>query len=153
MRILRWLNVLLLLTGLYGCVTLRAQDNGTSTRLPSSADVTCSSPSARCVQEWAGFRTAEGRSQALVLHFGASGSQEKPTVDLPDFGALGTPAAKFRTVVSAGVKIPKSPIENSPLCGGVRTAPDGGAELIRSVEVNHIEEMRRQGLSLTGSRR
>lgn len=45
-------------------------------------------------QEWVGVRTSGGHSQALVLHVelvpAAHGS-----VDLPDFGALGIPAAKF----------------------------------------------------------
>jgi pimeloyl-ACP methyl ester carboxylesterase len=95
MRISRCLNAILLLSGICGRVTLRAQDNESASGLPSNADSTCSHPSAKCLQEWTGVRTSGRRSQALVLHFGVSGSGEKPTVDLPDFGALGIPAANF----------------------------------------------------------
>jgi dienelactone hydrolase len=44
--------------------------------------------------EWVGVRTTGERSQAVVLHLGQPGG-ERGTVDLPDFGALGIPAAKF----------------------------------------------------------
>ena len=45
-------------------------------------------------EEWVGIRTSGGRSQKIVLHLGQPGG-ERGTVDLPDFGALGIPAAKF----------------------------------------------------------
>jgi pimeloyl-ACP methyl ester carboxylesterase len=45
-------------------------------------------------EEWCGVRTSGGRSQKIVLHLDQSG-RERGTVDLPDFGALGIPAAKF----------------------------------------------------------
>jgi pimeloyl-ACP methyl ester carboxylesterase len=44
--------------------------------------------------EWVGARTSGGHSQALVLHIDMTGGG-RGTVDLPDFGALGVPAAKF----------------------------------------------------------
>jgi uncharacterized protein len=50
-------------------------------------------------EDWIGARTSEGRSQALVLRLG-QGPDGGGTVDLPDFGALGIPAAKFNLTKS-----------------------------------------------------
>jgi len=51
-------------------------------------------PIAAQAEEWIGVRTSGGRSQKIVLHLRQPGG-ELGTVDLPDFGALGVPAAKF----------------------------------------------------------
>ena len=51
-------------------------------------------PNAAQTEEWIGVRTSGGRSQKIVLHLGQHGVK-RGTVDLPDFGALIIPAAKF----------------------------------------------------------
>ena len=52
------------------------------------------SPDSGGAQEWVGVRTSGERSQALVLHVELV-PKAHGSVDLPDFGALGIPAAKF----------------------------------------------------------
>lgn len=64
--------------------SLRSQGTGQAL-LPATAAQT---------EVWVGARTSGGRSQALVLHLGQD-PDGGGTVDLPDFGALGIPAAKF----------------------------------------------------------
>jgi hypothetical protein len=45
-------------------------------------------------EEWIGVRTTGGRSQAIVLNLDKTGGGHG-TIDLPDFGAINIPAAKF----------------------------------------------------------
>jgi len=49
--------------------------------------------------EWSGARTSGGRSQAIVLHLDMTG-EGHGTIDLPDFGAIDIPAAKFEMTKS-----------------------------------------------------
>jgi pimeloyl-ACP methyl ester carboxylesterase len=85
-------------------------------------------------QEWVGVRTAGEYSQPIVLHVE---SLPKPhgTVDLPDFGALGIPAAKF---AQAGGKI------HFELVGDTSTAVFDGN--VASAEISgHWHENERSG--------
>jgi pimeloyl-ACP methyl ester carboxylesterase len=47
------------------------------------------------VETWQGARTHGGKSQAIVLRLERTSGTETAIVDLPEFGALGIPAARF----------------------------------------------------------
>ena len=52
-------------------------------------------PQSSTTEYWAGTRSTMGKSQSIVVHVERSKGLEKATVDLPDFGALSIPAARF----------------------------------------------------------
>ena len=84
-----------------GAISASAQAHQPSGGKPSGGKTGATSPQCStrdrsCDETWQGERrTPEGRSQSIVLRVALGAKPKSASVDLPDFGALDIPAAKF----------------------------------------------------------